>query len=142
MLYSQASAFMRSRGDLLLSGNLQALSASYLFPLPIFLAANRLVVRSPDEVCMVFSLLRTALVERGVVALEPKVTAMDLPRAGRFRVWVDWHELTVPVEDARYSSAVYYCKSGPSGPQIEMVNYTRLSMPELKPRFAALALSA
>ena len=89
-----------------------------------------------------FCLLRAAYLERGVIALQPRVTAVDLPRAGRFRVWVDWHELAIPADESRLSSAIYYCRSTPAGLRTEMINYTSPTMPELSPHFAALALSA
>lgn len=142
MLFSQVSSHLRARGELLLSGQIDQMIANYIFPLPVFLHASRLVVHTPDHACMVFSHLRAMLQERGVVALRPKVSAIDLPRAGRFRVWVDWQEIAVPAEATRISQAVYYFRQTHLGLQTEMVNYTHLSMPELDRQFAALALSA
>lgn len=142
MLYSQITAHLQTKGELLLSSQFDRLMDSYVFPLPIFLHTSRLVVSAPDQACTVFEHLREALVGRGVVALRPKVSAIDLPRAGRFRVWVDWQEIAFPVEATRVSQAVYYCRDTGIGLQTEMVSYTRLSMPELDRQFAALALSA
>lgn len=142
MLFLQIATHLRSRGELLLSGQIDRLVSDYIYPLPIFLHSSRLVIHSPDYAWLVFSHLRAALVERGVVALRPKVSAIDLPRAGRFRIWVDWQEIALPVEATRISQAVYYCRDTGIGLQTEMVNYTHLSMPELDRRFAALALSA
>jgi len=142
MLYSQITAHLQTKGELLLSAQFDRLMDSYVFPLPIFLHTSRLVVSAPDQACTVFEHLREALVGRGVVALRPKVSAIDLPRAGRFRVWVDWQEIAFPVEATRVSQAVYYCRDTGIGLQTEMVSYTRLSMPELDRQFAALALSA
>lgn len=142
MLYSQITAHLETKGELMLSGQFDRLMDSYVFPLPIFLHTSRLVVSAPDQARTVFGHLREALVCRGVVALRPKVSAIDLPRAGRFRVWVDWQEIAFPVEATRVSQAVYYCRDAGIGLQTEMVSYTRLSMPELDRQFAALALSA
>jgi hypothetical protein len=142
MQYSQISAQLRNRAELLLSGQFDQLAASYLFPLPVFLQDSRLVIRSPDHACVIFSHLRAALQERGVVSLRPMISAVDLPRAGRFRAWVNWQELAFPAEATRVSQVVYYCRETSLGLQTEMVNYTHLSMPELNQRFVALALSA
>ncbi len=142
MLYSQITTHLQAKGELLLSGQFDRLTTSYVFPLPIFLHASRLVISAPDQARAVFRHLREALVDRGVVALRPKVSAIDLPRAGRFRIWVDWQEIALPVEATRISQAVYYCRDTGIGLQTEMVNYTHLSMPELDRQFAALALSA
>ena len=114
----------------------------YIFPLPVFLQTSRLVIRSPDHARLIFSHLREALLERGVVALRPSISAVDLPRDGRFRVWVDWQEIAFPADGTRISQAVYYCRETDLGLQTEMVNYTHLSMPELNQQIVALALSA
>lgn len=142
MLYSQVLTHLQTKGELLLSGQFDLLTASYHYPLPIFLHSSRLVLHAPDQASTVFRHLREALVERGVVSLRPKVSAIDLPRAGRFRVWVDWQEIAFPVEATRVSQAVYYCRDTGIGLQTEMISYTRLSMPELDRQFAALALTA
>ncbi len=142
MLYSQVSKLLRDRGEMLLSGQFERLIADYVFPLPVFLPSSRLVIHTPDHAWPVLSHLRSALLERGVAALLPKVSAIDLPRAGRFRVWVDWQEIAFPATETRISQAVYYFRQTDLGPQTEMVNYTHLSMPELNRQFVALALSA
>jgi hypothetical protein len=142
MLFSQISTLLRIRGELLISGQIDRMINDYIFPLPVFLHSSRLVIQTPDHAWMVFSHLRSALVERGVVALQPKISAVDLPRAGRFRVWVDWQEIAFPPEETRISQAVYYVRQTEFCLQTEMVNYTHLSMPELNRQFAALALSA
>ncbi len=142
MLYSQISKHLRDRAELLMTGQFDRMVADYLFPLPVFLHSSRLVIASPDHAVQVFSHLRDALQDRGVVALRPKVSAIDLPRTGRFRVWVDWQEIAFPAEGTRVSQAVYYCRATELGLQTEMVNYTHLSMPELNQQFAAIALSA
>ena len=142
MQYSHVTSHLRSRGELLLSGQIEDMVASYIFPLPVYLQSNCLILHTPSDACVVFDHLRDALLQRGVVSLRPEVNAMDIPRAGRFRVWVDWHELAFPVEETRKSSVIYYCRETEFGPQVEMINYTLLSMPELNQRFTALALSA
>jgi hypothetical protein len=141
-MFSQVKAQLRSRADQLMAGRLRDVSRQYLYPLPLHLGANRMVVRTSDEAEAMLGLLRSALIARGVVSLKPCVVAIDLPRAGRFRIWVDWHELAVPAGGTRISSAVYYCRATPAGFRTEMIAYTRLSMPELNPQLAALALSA
>lgn len=142
MLFSQVSRHLQSRAEMLLSGQLDRMVADYVFPLPIFLHRSRLVLRTPGHAVIVFAHLRAALADCGVVALKPDISAIDLPRAGRFRVWVDWQEIASPAEAARISRAVYYCRQTELGLRTEMLNYTHLSMPELNHQFAALALSA
>lgn len=142
MVYSQISALMRRRGELLLAGRTDELLATYRFPLPVYLRTARFTLATPERAWPVFAILRQYLLDRGVTALVPRISALDLPRDGRFRVWVDWNELAPCDQAVRLSSAIYYCRETPSGAVIEMVNYRRLSMPGLTPQFAALARSA
>jgi hypothetical protein len=142
MTYSQIIAEMRRRADGLMAGRLDDLVKDYSFPLPVDLLSTRVIVRSRDESRAMLALHRKVMLERGITHLHPDVTAVDLPRAGRFRIWVDWHELSPGPEGGRMSSAVYFCSAMNGALRIEMIQYLRLSMPEMKPQFAALALTA
>ncbi len=140
--YSQIIAEMRRRADGLMAGTLDDLVKDYSFPLPVDLMSTRVIVRSREESLAMLALQRKVMLERGITELQPDVTAVDLPRAGRFRVWVDWHEISPGPEGGRVSSAVYFCSGTGGALRIQMIQYLRLSMPELKPQFAALALTA
>lgn len=139
-MFAKVQAQLRTRADLLLTGRLEDLVQQYHYPLPLFLGKSRLIVRNADEGRAMLALLREAFRERGVYAIRPEVRAVDVPTSDRFRFWVDWHE--VAADATRVSSALYYSRLTPQGMRTEMVTYTRLSMPELNPSFAALALSA
>jgi hypothetical protein len=106
------------------------------------LDSNRVIVRSAEEACAMLKLQRLSIIERGVVLLEPKVLAVDLPRNGRFRVWIDWQEHSEQEGASRHASAVYFCKVAANGFKIEMIHYTELAVPEMNHQFAALAASA
>ncbi|MFN3592951.1 MAG: hypothetical protein ACK4TG_12300, partial [Thermaurantiacus sp.] len=77
-----------------MAGRLDDLAAEYSYPLPLHLGQKRVIVRSAAEGAAMLSVLRSALVERGVEHVQPQVRAMDIPRAGRLRVWLDWLELS------------------------------------------------
>lgn len=141
-MHSQLTAELRARGNLLLQGRIDELLAAYIYPLPVFLPEQRLLLTGPDQAQAVFSLLHGWLKRTGVTAFHPVVQAVELPRSGRFRVWVDWQERIIPSAETRVSSVIYYFRVTQLGPRIEMLNYTRLSMPELHQEFEALALSA
>lgn len=139
--YSLVIAQMHRRADRFLAGRLDEVVKDYVFPLPIDILSTRVIARTAEEGRAMLELQRNSMMKRGVIALEPEVTAVDLPRGGRFRVWVDWHEIAPSPEGARASSAVYYCRADGADMKIEMVDYVRLSAPELQPQFAALALA-
>lgn len=142
-MFQSKEAQLRTRADQLLSGRMAELVQHYRYPLPLHIVRTRIILRDSEEARAVFSLLRQSLLDRGVIALIPRVAAIDLPNASqRFRLWVDWQEQTRTGKGCRHSSAIYYCAASPSGFRTEMIQYTRQSMPELTPHFAALALSA
>lgn len=141
-MHSNLAGVFCSRGNLLMQGQLETLLDAYIFPFPVFLPEQRMVLSSRDEARAVLWLLLDWSKRSGVVSIRPEITAVELPRSGRFRVWVDWQELAMPLGETRLSSAIYYCRTTACGPRIEMVNYTRLSMPELNHELQALALSA
>jgi hypothetical protein len=142
MALSHLTAHLDQRGALLVSGQIDVLLAAYTFPLPVFLEERLLLVRSHDQARAILDRVRGSLTDRGVTRVKPKVTAVELPRAGRYRVWVDWHEGAVPPDASLLMQAIYYCRDTADGCQIEMVNCTRLALPGLNRQIEALALTA
>lgn len=141
-MFSQVSALLSRRGNALLEGKFDELVHQYSYPLPLYLQKTQMIVHSQAEALAILSRMRDAHLERGIVALKPKVVAMEIPRGGRFRVWVEWSELALPVEGSGMSSVVYYCKVTASGIRTEMIDYIRLSRPELNHEFKKLTLVA
>lgn len=125
-----------------MAGQLDEILAEHQFPLPVDFGDSRLVVHTPDEARLLLGHLRAAYAGCGVNALVPTITAIDLPRGGRFRIWADWHGTSETGQPAHLSSVVYYCRQVPSGMRIEMVDCTSLLFPDLHPELVALALSA
>jgi hypothetical protein len=141
-MFQDMARHLSARAEKFLAGQLVEMLKDYTTPMPVYLGDHRMVVGGPDQALTMLSFLRDAMLARGVVALRPTVKAIDLPRGGRFRAWVDWHEIAYPPSASRWSTVTYYCRQTHHGPQTEMMHYTRQSMPELAQRFAALARSA
>ncbi len=141
MQYSEVIKKLRSRADAMLAGQIDVVVKDYVFPVPVDLLSTRVVVSGPAEGSAMLALQCLSMQERGVTAIVPTVKALDLPRSGRFRVWVDWEEMAPPPSGTRRSSAVYYCRADGPDLKIEMIEYVQMSMPELQPRFAALAVA-
>jgi hypothetical protein len=142
MLLSRVTTHLRRRAELLLSDQIDLLATTYAYPLPVFLEERRLLIGGAPQARQVLGRLRDSLAERGIVDLRPRITAIDLPRGGRFRVWVDWMEIAVPATGSNLSSAIYYCRDTADGIVTEMVSYTRSATPELNRQIEELALSA
>lgn len=142
MLFSQVQALMRQRGEALLGGRFDTLTATYRFPMPLFLRRQRIVVQDRDEATGMLAMLQGTLAESGVRALLPQVRAMDIPRSGRFRVWLDWHTSSPRVPDSLIGSMVYFLQAQGSDFRFEMVACNHLSMPGLAPRLVTMARCA
>jgi hypothetical protein len=142
IMFVELTAHLAGKADDLMAPRLDFVTSEYQYPLPVFLLNRRIIVRSVQESQSLLRALHQELRARNVTRLVPAVSAMDIPRAGRFRAWVTWHELTADPAENRSSDVIYFCKKTPLGLRTEMVCYTRLSMPELSPRFAHMALSA
>jgi hypothetical protein len=140
--FSQISALMRRRSDLLLSGETTLLAGAFSYPLPVFLRSGRIVVQDKDDAGTLLNLVRNSLADRALARITPTVRAVDIPRGGRFRAWVDWQGRGPQGLDTPLGSMICYLAPGQSGPRIEMISCPRLSMPDLVPRLAALARCA
>jgi hypothetical protein len=141
-MFSQIASQLRTRAEWLLVGQFDRIVAEHRFPLPVDFGDNRLVVRTADEARMLLGHLSATYAGRGVTSLLPTITAVDLPRGGRFRIWADWHVATHPGSPTHLASVVYFCRQVPAGMRIEMVDCTCLLIPDLHPELVALALSA
>ena len=141
-MFSQIASQLRTRAEWLLAGQFDGIVAEHRFPLPVDFGDNRLVVRTADEARMLLGHLSATYAGRGVTSLLPTITAVDLPRGGRFRIWADWHAATHPGSPKHLASVVYFCRQVPAGMRIEMVDCTCLLIPDLRPELVALALSA
>ena len=142
MLESRITAQLTRRAAALIEGRFDEILHDYVFPLPVDLLTTRIVVQGPSQARAMLALQRQAMLDNQVVSLQPRVTALGLPRAGRLRFWVDWRETALPPHPVRVASAVYFCRQAGTGFRIEMIHYQRLSAPELQPHLAQLALSA
>lgn len=140
--FSDISALMRRRAELLLAGEVEGLAGAFSYPLPVFLRSGRIVLQDKEDAGTLLHLVRTSLADRALARVTPVVRAVDIPRAGRFRAWVDWQATGPRGQDTPLGSTVCYLGQGPSGPRIQMVSCPRLSVPDLAPRLTALARCA
>jgi len=128
---SQIIRHFQAQADQLLAGDLGGFGEMFSLPLPIHAPDGLTVVLDPAGGTDFLNLMRAEWAKRGVVALRPKVSAIELPKDNRFRVWIDWTEINAAGVEAPGSTIIYYCRKGPFGLRTEMVQYTRLSSPGL-----------
>ncbi|WP_374646418.1 hypothetical protein [Tabrizicola sp.] len=141
-MFTRVASHLRNRADWLMSGQFDRVTAGYRYPFPVWLGAGPVIVRTPAEAESMLVLQRALYLKRGVFALVPRIAALELPRGRGIRVWVDWEERAQSPEESRCASTIYYLTAESAGLMIEMVQNLTLTMPEFRPHFASLALSA
>ena len=119
------------RANVLLSGRYEDLARQYDQPLPVFLGDQRLTFASNTILASYFKTFHSALNERGIAALAPTLIARELPRKGRFRLWVQWDYGRPQQPPSHSADCIYYCRSGDGGLVTEMIQYTRIGLPDL-----------
>jgi hypothetical protein len=131
-MFGKVQALLEWRATLLLSGRFDDLASTYFIPKVAFLEGRQLVLTEPEDMVAVLRELATKLRLRGVVRLIPSVKALEIPRNGRFRVWVHWEEISGSPANDGTSDAIYYFRETEAGLRSEMVDFSRVSRPEYR----------
>lgn len=130
-MYGKVSALMQWRSDLLFAGRYEDLAQEYRLPLVLYLKERPMVIHDTDQLVAVMAQLQASRRQRGIASVRSEVTAMDLPRNGRFRVWVRHHEIDVKGRVVTQSDSVQYCCETVQGIKGVMVEFGRCSIPEI-----------
>lgn len=128
------SALFGRLGGLFVEGRLREMTAFWSFPCPIEMDGRLVVMRDPPELEDFFATRRAKAMEVGLTAFEPRISAIEMPRQGRFRVWMRWAHTFGNVCLLDENGSVYYLSRRPMGDlTIEMMDIVIL------PREAVLA---
>lgn len=120
------------RAAALTAGRYDQLVREYGYPLTVFLEERRTLLRTDVETWAFFQSFHAALRSGGILRLDGRVTAVDLPRNGRFRVWTDWIGHGPAAQDLPVAASICYCHQTDEEDVTEMVHFTRLSLPALR----------
>ena len=142
-MFRKIEANMQRRADLLAAGRLGELVEAYLYPLVLYLGNQQKIIDGPGEMIWVFSELQQDHLTRGVTHLVAEVAAVDLPRQGRFRAWVSYHEMGSGTWQPKRSDVVHYCRDTAEGIKSEMLEYESCAIPHIwqKPKPARKVLA-
>ncbi len=122
-MYARLQNLMQWRMWLLLSGRHADLAQEYLYPLPVYLNGRQQVLRSHAEMEVSLRRLRSHSIAAGVTSAEVRVGAVELPRRGRFRVWVWYRNLGATGTTLAKGHFLHYCRETPEGIKTEMTDY-------------------
>jgi hypothetical protein len=105
------------------TGNFLALTENFVFPLPVQMDKNLGILHTPADMVIALADYRAQNVLQGLAPSYPQTVAIDIPRNGRFRVWVDWvYQPNAGPEHPRTKN-LYFCSTVGSRVQIEMIQY-------------------
>jgi hypothetical protein len=122
-MISELQKRLLKRSQMLFEGRIEDYAKEFVTPAVFYSADGMLPVCSHAAMVDTAKVLRKSLVERGIVACHPTVAAADLPRNGRFRVWVDWQEVAADNSQQPVHSSINYMRQTETGPRTEMVDW-------------------
>lgn len=125
-MLAQAQHMLDAQANLMQTADYAAGAAFYDCPLAIHLASDILVYRSRLSVTHGLQTLFTQYREAGVQRIVPNITAIELERDGRFRLWVSWDHIYRDHLLSAASQVTYYCRLGPDHLKVEMCQYRAL----------------
>ncbi len=121
------TAFFAQLGVLFVQGRLAEMTGFWSFPCPVEVGGRLVVMRDPPMLRDYFARRHDQAQVDGLTAMIPRIAAIEMPRQGRFRVWLRWQyefaDLCVP-DDA--ASLYYMARSAGGGLSIEMMDLVRL----------------
>ncbi|MGL4322242.1 MAG: hypothetical protein ACRCS3_15395 [Paracoccaceae bacterium] len=91
------------------TGGVDALCCHYTYPLPVQVEGTYHVFHGQQDLQTVFTSFCNTHKATGQTSPTARVAAIELPRSGRFRIWVDW---VFPQETPQSTFAlrmIYYC---------------------------------
>jgi hypothetical protein len=129
------TAFFGLLGEAFAAGRLEEMARSWSFPCPIEVHGELVVMRGPEVLQAHLADLRAAL--QGLTGMTPRIAAIEMPRSGRFRVWLHWVlHFGDHVEEEDHGT-VYFMASLPDGRlTIEMMDVVRLYSDRAKAQIA------
>ncbi len=119
-----ATALITHLGELFMAGRFEEATRFWSFPCPIEVEGEMLVIHDACEFEAFLRRQRGRAHEAGLLALTPKVIAVELPRDdGRFRIWLRWFYSFAGRSEEAPDLSVFYMRRRPSGElSIEMMN--------------------
>jgi hypothetical protein len=114
------------------SGQFARIVAHYDFPLALHLEDRFVLLRSPAELERYLVDFWAAARVAGFSSITPRITAIDLPRRGRFRAWVHYTHMDAAGRVVAQSERVFFCRDKGERILVEMLEVTQLPVDTLR----------
>lgn len=123
----QAKADLRAAA--LSAGRFDLLLADYRFPLMLYLPDAPPRVLGPSQLVALYRAFHEGLATLRAGRIVARVTAEDLPRGGRSRLWVDWLAERPAEPPHLMARTICYRRLAEGETRTEMVEFTFLDLP-------------
>ena len=116
---------IQSHFDLIESGQIAKAMLDYDFPLAMQVNETMIICPSAEAYAARLTDLLATMQGAGNGLPKLRIVAIELPRHGRFRVWIDWSVINADGTQTVANRSIFYCRmqqtKGPSQPLIEML---------------------
>ena len=126
-MYAQATSLVTRLAEMFNGRDVRAIADCFVFPLPVQVQDDLIVFHTAERMTEALLFYRANNVQQGLSPSVPRIAAIDLPRNGRFRLWVDWNYPETPGMQTQKTQNIYYCSASGGHIVIEMVQYLRVA---------------
>jgi hypothetical protein len=112
------------------SGRYDLIVDQYRYPFTIYLHGTPHILQSERDAWAFYQTFHAAMLSEGFQRLTARVTAEDLPRGERSRVWTDWISDN-PQGPRVLASTVNYCSVLDGHRRTDMIEFTQVALPML-----------
>ncbi len=109
------SALFGRLGQLFAQECLRGMTEFWAYPCPVEVNGSLVVMRDSTALERFYARRRLGPQEAGLVALEPQIIAVEIPRNGRFRVWLRWRHVFADSAVTEEDVSLYYMTRRPCG---------------------------
>ncbi|MBP1805379.1 hypothetical protein [Rubellimicrobium aerolatum] len=125
------SALFARLGELFSQGDVAGMAALWTLPCPVEVEGGLVILRSRAMLEAVLSIRCAQARVAGLRRATPRIAAIEMPRRGRFRVWLRWeYEFPGgPLVADRFGSVYYLARTSQGGLTIEMMDVVHAPAP-------------
>ena len=116
--------FLDCQSEMMLSDNVAGMVDYFRFPLSIHLADEVLVYKTSADLVEGLQGLSDSYQNLGIREVRWRLSAIELMRKNRFRIWVGWDHVYPGGVQTTGASIIYYCAFAGGKLAVEMVQYT------------------
>ena len=133
IMYQRVQNLFQWRADLLMANRLSDLAEQHMFPWTVYLENTPITVPTADSFAVSIGNFRDHMIARGTCRLVARLTALDVPRNGRFRAWISQFEMGPDENVVKSTRIIQYCRETEAGIRTEMTQCWNCAIEDFSP---------